>query len=101
MRRILVLISSSLLALGLVAVPAAADHDHILVNPSGCVTIPVAHQDHAAWDAGTHPGRKFHGAAHVGAATEGAVVAGVGTLGRGNSDIEVAGDTPGNRAALC
>jgi hypothetical protein len=101
MRRIFVLISAFVLALGMMAVPAAAHHDHILVNPSGCVTIPVGHQDHAAWDAGTHPGRKFHGAAHVGSATEGTVVDGVGTLGRGNSGTEVAGDTPGNRAALC
>lgn len=101
MRRITILFTALLLALGMLAAPAAANHDHILVNPSGCVTIKVGHQDHAAWDAGEHPGRKFHGAAHVGAATEGTVEGGVGTLGRGNSGNKVAGDNPANREALC
>lgn len=79
------------------ALPAAANHDHIIVTPGGCHTIPVSHQAHG----GDDPGRKFHGGAHVGAAAGDAVERGVATLGKGNSQVKVAGDSPANRETLC
>lgn len=87
MRRITAVTATALMMVGLTAGPAMAHHDHKLTNPGGCHTIPVGHQAHT----GDDPGNKFHGAAHAGAATEGAFVDGVGTLGRGNSRVTVAG----------
>lgn len=80
-RIILTAAAASLLAVG-AAGPAAADHDHQLNNPSGCHTIPVGHQAHGDDD----PGNKFHGSAHVGAATDDE-----GVLGKGNSRASVTG----------
>jgi hypothetical protein len=93
MRRITVLFTALLLALGMLATPAAAHHDHNLNNPSGCVTIKVGHQTHGPND----PGLKFHGSAHVGAAVEHhptghAFGENIGILGRGNSPVWVGGN---------
>ena len=93
-KRMLTVLTALLLALGMLAGPAAADHDHKLENPGGCVTVKVGHQDHDRYDGDDNPkqhdsGRKFHGGAHVGAATD--VKDGVGTLGQGNSPVTVAG----------
>lgn len=89
MRKILKLVvvggaATILLAL---AGPASANHDHQLHNPGGCVTVPVAHQDHGLTD----PGNKFHGAAHKGAATSQDPVTGHWVLGQGNSPVWVDG----------
>lgn len=67
--------------------PAMAHHDHQLTNPSGCHTIRVGHQAHTAHD----PGRKFHGAAHDGAATAFDPITKIGVLGKGNSPVTVTG----------
>lgn len=85
MERIIRLIIGAFLALGVMAGPALADHDHKLQNPSGCHTVPVGHQDHDADD----PGKKFHGAAHKGPATE--QQDGKWVLGQGNSPVSVDG----------
>jgi hypothetical protein len=90
-RRITVLFTA-LLALGMLAAPAAAHHDHNLNNPSGCVTIRVGHQAHRPGD----PGLKFHGSAHVGAAVEHHPSGhefgpNIGILGKGNSPVWVGG----------
>lgn len=78
---------ASLLAIPM-AGPALANHDHQLHNPSGCHTIPVSHQAHGATD----PGNKFHGAAHVGAATAPhPTIVGAFVLGQGNSVVYVKG----------
>lgn len=82
MKRILMLVSALLLTFGLMAGPALADHDHHMENPSGCRDIPVGHQAHGEDD----PGRKFHGAAHKGPATDED-----GRLGKGNSPNTVSG----------
>ena len=73
------------LMVAMLALPAAANHDHQLHNPGGCTTIPVSHQDHSAGA----PGRKFHGAAHIGSETK--LVGGKYVLGKGNSVVHVAG----------
>lgn len=68
--------------------PASANHDHQLHNPGGCHTIAVSHQAHGTDD----PGNKFHGAAHIGAATEPHVtIPGAYVLGQGNSLVFVKG----------
>lgn len=86
MKRFLTLIASGALALGLMAGPALASHDHQLNNPGGCHTIPVGHQAHGEDD----PGNKFHGAAHKGAATQ-QNEDGQWVLGKGNSHVWVDG----------
>jgi hypothetical protein len=87
MKRSITVASSVLLLLGLLAGPAAANHDHWLRNPSGCVRIPVGHQAHGEND----PGLKFQGSAHVGAAVGWHTENGVGTLGHGSSPVQVEG----------
>lgn len=87
MRRSIATIAAGVMLVGATAAPALADHDHQLTNPSGCHTIPVGHQAHGDED----PGRKFHGAAHKGAATE--PVGDLMVLGKGNSRVSVAGGT--------
>lgn len=89
-RRITFIIASTFITFGvtsLVAGSASAHHDHQLHNPAGCTTINVSHQSHTVND----PGRKFHGAAHVGAAVEYDAASGVGVLGKGNSPVWVKG----------
>lgn len=89
MRKLLrgVVFAGAVTFVGALAGPASANHDHQLNNPSGCVTIPVGHQAHGATD----PGRKFHGAAHKGAATVQEPVTGHWVLGQGNSQLWVDG----------
>lgn len=86
MRRLVSLLAGATLAVGLMAGPALANHDHQLNNPGGCHTVPVSHQAHGEED----PGRKFHGAAHKGAATEQGED-GRWYLGQGNSPVWVDG----------
>lgn len=82
MRRLLTVIASGALMVGMLAGPALAHHDHQMNNPSGCHTVPVGHQAHGEDD----PGNKFHGAAHKGPAADEE-----GRLGKGNSRATVAG----------
>lgn len=86
MKRVVTVVATGALTVGLLAGPAMADHDHQVNNPSGCHTVPVGHQEHSAED----PGRKFHGAAHKGSATE-PDEDGRDRLGKGNSQVWVAG----------
>lgn len=85
MKRMGTLIAGGALALGMMAGPALADHDHQVNNPGGCHTVPVGHQAHGEDD----PGKKFHGSAHKGPATE--EQDGEFVLGQGNSRVSVAG----------
>ena len=92
MRRTTSLFTALLLAISMLATPAAADHDHNLNNPSACVTIKVGQQAHGPAD----PGLKFHGSAHVGAAVEHHDSHpdhgdNIGILGQGNSPVWVGG----------
>ena len=94
MRRVTILFTALLFAMSMLATPAAAHHDHNLINPSGCVDIRVGHQDHSGYDDAQDGdprgvGKMFHGGAHVGAATE--EVEGEHTLGQGNSPVWVDG----------
>lgn len=86
MKRMVTLIAVGTLALGMMAGPALASHDHQLNNPSGCHTVPVGHQAHGEDD----PGKKFHGSAHKGPATE-QDSEGNWVLGQGNSPVYVDG----------
>jgi hypothetical protein len=90
MRRLVIAVLSVVTALALLAGPAAADHDHHLITPVGrCVTIPVAHQDHApgtSWEPGSQQGAYFHSGVHIGATDESNRV-----LGKGNSRVHVFG----------
>lgn len=94
MRRIITLVVASLFTVGLMALPAHGHHDHRLDNPGGCVDIRVGHQDHSGYDEQDGDpqgvGKKFHGGAHVGAATE-KDAEGNDRLGQGNSRVTVAG----------
>lgn len=88
MKKIFMTVAAASLMVVAMAGPASADHDHQLHNRSGCHTIPVSHQAHGATD----PGNKFHGAAHVGAATvPHPTIAGAFVLGQGNSAVYVKG----------
>ena len=89
MKRSLIVTGSALLALALLAGPALADHDHRLLTPGGCVTVPVGHQAHApgeSWEPGSGQGAYFHSGLHVGATDASNQV-----LGQGNSRVEVFG----------
>lgn len=86
MKRVIALLTFATLMFALMAVPAIAHHDHQLHNPSGCVTIPVSHQDHASGI-----GNKVHNAIHVGTAVSYDPATGIGTLGQGNSNVWVKG----------
>lgn len=89
-RKITFIIASTSIAGGALVLPAgsaSAHHDHQLHSPAGCTTINVSHQAHTTAD----PGRKFHGAAHTGAAVEYDSTTGVGILGQGNSPVWVKG----------
>lgn len=88
MKRFVTVIVGATLALGMMAGPALADHPHQVNNAGGCHDVPVGHQDHDDED---HPGKKFHGAAHKGPATE--EDEGEFFLGKGNSPVSVAGGT--------
>lgn len=94
MKRTLFALTTTLLALAMLAGPAGAHHDHRLDNPGGCVDIKVGHQDHSGYDEqGGDPrgvGKKFHGGAHVGAATA-KDADGVDRLGQANSRVTVMG----------
>lgn len=90
MRRLLTVIASGALMVGMLAGPALAHHDHQLNNPSGCHTVPVSHQDHSDSPDRKDSGNKFHGAAHKGAATE-RDEEGKDRLGKGNSRVTVDG----------
>ena len=90
MRRITILFTALLFAMSMLATSAAADHPHNLNYPNGCADIPVdvPGQDHEGYDDYGHVGngKKFHGAAHVGAAVDED-----NFLGQGNSPVWVGG----------
>ena len=89
MKRLLIATVSGLLALAMLAGPALADHDHHLMTPGGCVTVPVADQDHApqdSWEPGSGQGAYFHSGLHIGATDASNQV-----LGKGNSRVQVFG----------
>lgn len=86
MRRIVTVAAATLLALGTMAGPALAKHPHHMEHPGGCSDVPVGHQAHGE----DEPGNKFHGGAHVGAATE-EDDDGDQRLGQGNSQVTVHG----------
>ena len=95
MRRITVLLGATVLAVGLTSGPALAEHAHHMKNGSGCVDISVNAPGQIHEGSEDYPdrgvGRKFHGAAHVGAAVDHDPDSGYGTLGHGNSPNQVGG----------
>jgi hypothetical protein len=89
MKRLLIATVSAMLALALLAGPALADHDHRLITPGRCVTVPVGHQQHApgeSWERGSGQGAYFHSGLHIGATDASNQV-----LGKGNSRVRVFG----------
>ena len=95
MRRTITTLAVGLFTVGLLAGPATAEHPHHMNNGSGCVEIPVNAPGQIHEGNKTYPdrgvGKKFHGAAHAGAAVDYDDDRGYGTLGQGNSPNEVGG----------
>lgn len=83
MRRIVSMVATAAVALGLMATPALAEHEHFINTPGTCVENVARGQ--TSIDDASHGGyHRFHTNVHLGATDEGNQV-----LGQGHSRVHV------------